>query len=129
MNASDNYAERGVYFSETPSPSECITQINNGSQNPLRGSCGTVKRVQKERSPGDRLAENPTSRKFAMEAMCWDCQGGEHVDPGWKWGIGNCQCTTCPLFAFRPYQQKLGKPAQGAYREEDANCNDRSEVI
>lgn len=51
-------------------------------------------------------ASNKTSRKLAINAMCYQCQGGGH-DPGTIDGIRNCTCEkTCPLWAVRPYQEK-----------------------
>ena len=120
MSTSDSYAERGLYENQPPTPGKCITKKSQVAQNPLRGSYGGTDRVLREKSPGERLLEKPTSRKLAMEAMCWDCQGGSESsppDPGWKWAIGNCTILACPLHNFRPYQNKAGKPGEGVYKE------------
>ena len=57
-------------------------------------------------TPRERLERNPNSKKYAIEAKFWDCQGGEHADSGWQWAIGNCEVLRCPLHGFRPYQAK-----------------------
>ena len=59
-------------------------------------------------SPTQQHVKNPKSRALAVAAKCYDCQGGD-ADPGWKWRIGNCVGTGCPLEPVRPYQQLLGK--------------------
>ncbi len=51
---------------------------------------------------------NPNSRKQAIEAKCWDCMGAG-ADPGTRWQIGNCLCTDCPLYPFRPYKHLFKK--------------------
>ena len=55
----------------------------------------------------ERHAENPT-RKTAIEAKCWDCQGGD-ADPAVFWRIGNCPIPACALYPFRPFRHKYGK--------------------
>lgn len=62
----------------------------------------------KHRTPSEKLRDNPTSRKLAIDAMCYECQGGG-ADPGTKWQVGNCPCTNCPLHAVRPWQHLNGK--------------------
>ena len=79
----------------------------------------TVTPLYKERraarqSPGELALSHPQSRKYAMEAMCWECLGSGD-DAGWKWGIGNCTSPQCSLFTLRPYQHKLGQPEEGVY--------------
>ena len=110
-------AQRGLYANQPPTPDKGTNQPSNVTHNPLRGSYEEPKGGLRDRTPGERLSQKPTSRKLAMEAMCWDCQGGEHADPGWKWAIGNCNCTTCPLHGFRPYQKKAGTPGEGVYKD------------
>ena len=53
---------------------------------------------------------NPTSRKLAMAAMCFQCMGGtveELPDPGWKNLIATCTSMDCMMRPFRPYQKGL----------------------
>lgn len=70
-------------------------------------------------NPLEKLQRKPTSRAFAINAMCYQCMG-EGSDSGWKWAIGNCSVKSCALFDLRPYQAMKGKPAQGAYKTEVA---------
>ena len=128
MSTSDSYAERGSYANQPPTPAKGTAKQSNVTQSVLRGSYGGTNKVLRERTPGERLAEKPSSRKLAMDAMCWDCQGGSESsppDPGWKWAIGNCSLTTCPLHNFRPYQHKAGTPGEGAYKEYYSNGGER----
>ena len=55
------------------------------------------------RTPFEVLKDNPKSMRAAINAMCWDCQGRDS-DPSVRWRIGNCVCTDCPLWTFRPHQ-------------------------
>jgi hypothetical protein len=55
--------------------------------------------------PIQKLAANPTSLRLAINAKCWDCQGGD-ADPNPRGRIGTCECLTCPLHAVRPYQRR-----------------------
>ncbi len=59
------------------------------------------------KTPYERAAENPKSRRLAIHAQCFSCEG-EDSDPGWKARIGSCTIPTCPLYSFRPYQQHAG---------------------
>ena len=55
------------------------------------------------------LARKPKSLRAAINAKCWDCQGG-NSDPAPGWRIGNCVCPECPLYAVRPYQYNTTRP-------------------
>ena len=72
---------------------------------------GVHQRVR--RNPLEILANKPNSMRAAINAKCYDCIG---PDPGWKWAVGNCESTDCPLHRFRPYQKKVGQPPEGVYR-------------
>jgi hypothetical protein len=69
------------------------------------------------RTPLETLAHKPGSMRAGINAMCYDCQGGDHVDAGWQWAVGNCQLLTCPMWNFRPYKHKVGKPGEGVYKQ------------
>lgn len=69
----------------------------------------------KHRTPTEKLQDNPTSRKLAIDAMCYECQGGG-ADAGTKWSVGNCPCTNCPLHAVRPWQHLNGTQVPRALR-------------
>lgn len=63
---------------------------------------------RKNRTPLEVFQDNPKSRRAAVGAKCWDCQGGG-ADPGIRAGIRNCTQgpgakVPCALYAFRPYQ-------------------------
>ena len=39
-------------------------------------------------NPIQKSIKHPKSRRFAMAAKCYDCQGGDvsgKIDPGWRW--------------------------------------------
>lgn len=57
-----------------------------------------------------RAAKNPNSRRLAIHAACFECEGGDKnnlPDMGWQERIANCSIPNCPLFSFRPYQKKI----------------------
>lgn len=58
--------------------------------------------------PLEKAKRNPNSRKLAINAKCYECQGC-NADPAVKWRIGNCEVEGCPLHPFRPYQNMLGR--------------------
>lgn len=61
-------------------------------------------------NPFERAKADPKSLRKAINAKCWDCEGGD-ADPHVVWRIGNCLCeATCPLYAQRPYQNQQGSP-------------------
>jgi len=53
------------------------------------------------------LDKKPTYLK-AIKAMCAHCMGctREHLEPGFREDIRNCESTKCPLWIYRPYQKK-----------------------
>ena len=55
------------------------------------------------KTPIERLADNPTSLRNAINAKCWDCENGD-ADPHVSRRIGTCPITTCPLWNVRPHQ-------------------------
>ena len=61
----------------------------------------TVERL----NPIERLAKNPTSLRLAINAKCFDCEGGD-ADPNVQKRIGTCGIVMCPLHAVRPYQRR-----------------------
>ena len=74
-------------------------------------------------NPIVRAKKNPNSRALAMKAMCFSCQGGTSErlpDSGWRWAIGNCLVLDCPLHSWRPFQEKMGKKAEGVYKWQDS---------
>lgn len=53
--------------------------------------------------PIERARKNPKSRKLAIAAKCFDCQG-RYDDPGVNDRIRSCLTPGCPLYAVRPYK-------------------------
>lgn len=53
--------------------------------------------------PLEKARRNPTSLRLAINAKCFDCEGG-NADPNVQRRIGTCSITTCPLHPVRPYQ-------------------------
>ena len=61
------------------------------------------------RTPLEKLADSPSSLRFAVTAKCYECVG-QDSDPCWQWRVGNCGVTLCPLYAVRPHQGQVGRP-------------------
>lgn len=57
------------------------------------------------RNPLEQHLLDPSSRKKAMDAVCFDCVGGVNADGGYRRAIRDCGCPKCPLYSFRPYQR------------------------
>ncbi len=60
--------------------------------------------MSKKKTPTQKATANPKSLRCAVNAMCWDCVGGDS-DPASRWRIGNCPITNCPLYPLRPYKK------------------------
>lgn len=59
-----------------------------------------------KKTPVEKLQKNPRSLRLAINAMCWECQGGGG-DPKVNHRIKNCEVgKICPLYFVRPYQDK-----------------------
>lgn len=63
----------------------------------------------KNRTPVEKLEDNPKSLRLSVNAKCYQCSG-EDADPSVQWRIGNCEITDCALWAVRPYQDFSGRP-------------------
>jgi hypothetical protein len=57
--------------------------------------------------PLAKAARNPKSLRLAVNAKCFDCEGGDS-DPNVRLRIGTCEIRTCPLWPVRPYQRLAG---------------------
>ncbi len=55
---------------------------------------GQVK-LSKRLNPIEKSKANPTSLKFAIHAMCFDCSGFEYT------GVRNCEFKDCSLYGHR----------------------------
>ena len=60
-------------------------------------------------NPLERLEKNPKSLRMAINAQCYLCIG-EDYDPHYRWRIGNCEVTYCPLYSVRPHQKHFNTP-------------------
>ena len=49
------------------------------------------------------IPKNKLSRPKAMRAKCMDCCAGNRME------VRRCNVYTCPLFPYRPYQEKEEK--------------------
>ena len=67
-------------------------------------AAGEVKRTI-YRNPLEKLQDNPTSLRLAINANCFDCGGGE--EPNWRNRIKFCQILNCPLHKVRPYSKGI----------------------
>jgi hypothetical protein len=54
--------------------------------------------------PIEKARRNPTSLRLAINAKCFDCEGG-NSDPNVQRRIGTCASRECPLWTVRPYQE------------------------
>ena len=52
--------------------------------------------------------ERKRTRQRAIKAMCAHCMGctRDHIEPGFRECIRNCTAPHCPLYFYRPYQDK-----------------------
>ncbi len=57
--------------------------------------------------------EKKRTRQRAIKAMCAHCMGctKDHIEPGFRECIRNCTAPNCPLYFYRPYQDKETKDA------------------
>lgn len=69
--------------------------------------------VSVQRNPAERALHNPTNKRLAIAAKCWDCEGRD-ADPHVRWRIGNCTITDCPLHSHRPHQSLHNTPTPAA---------------
>ncbi len=67
------------------------------------------------RNPIEKANANPTNLRAAIDAKCFDCEGGD-ADPCIQWRIGNCVCPDCPLYPVRPHQRLFGADMPAALR-------------
>lgn len=61
----------------------------------------------RRRNPIEKAQANPASLRAAIDAKCFDCEGGD-ADPRVQWRIANCVCPDCPLYPVRPHQRLFG---------------------
>jgi len=63
--------------------------------------------MKAEHNPIKRLQQRPT-RSNAIKAMCAYCMGctADYIEPGFRASIQGCTAPQCPLYTFRPYQDK-----------------------
>ncbi len=59
------------------------------------------------RDPYQIAAADPKSLRKAVNAKCWDCQGGG-ADPNTRQAVGQCGITDCSLWPVRPWQETVG---------------------
>ena len=62
--------------------------------------------VPEHLDPIERSRRNPTSRRLAINAKCWECSGAG-ADPGTRESIATCNVPKCPLHPVRPYQSSV----------------------
>jgi hypothetical protein len=57
--------------------------------------------------------EKKRTRQRAIKAMCAHCMGctKDHIEQGFRESIRNCTAPNCPLYFYRPYQDKETKDA------------------
>lgn len=70
----------------------------------LKGASGRL-------SPLERAERNPASLRLAINAHCYECQGGGG-DPGVVQRIRECASARCTLHAVRPYQRREPEAAE-----------------
>lgn len=62
---------------------------------------GLVQRL----TPHERALENPTSLRYAINAKCWECNGGEN----WINRTQFCNIINCPLWHVRKFANRATK--------------------
>jgi hypothetical protein len=55
----------------------------------------------KSLDPIEKAKQNPKSRKFAINAMCYDCCCYQKSE------VKDCTAVKCPLYKFRPWQPSI----------------------
>ncbi len=58
---------------------------------------GLVKK-SKRLNPTEKFEQNPSSLKYAIHAMCFDCSGFEKAD------VKNCEFKECQFYIHRPWK-------------------------
>ena len=72
-----------------------------------RQELSKAKGLKVEHNLKQKYLANPSSRKLALHAFCFQCCGGtedEMPDPGWKDFIRTCTDPSCPGYLNRPYR-------------------------
>lgn len=59
-------------------------------------------------TPIDRLKANPTSRRCAIDAMCFQCiySGRDGGGGSWRQQVTNCTSDQCALWRVRPQSKR-----------------------
>lgn len=79
--------------------------------------------VLKQRNPMEVWEENKTSLRKSINAMCFDCNGGEHYRSRTKY----CQIYDCPLWLVRPYAKGITQEDCENYVEREARRPEKEE--
>lgn len=105
-----------------PSPEQAgtpETATRKGPSAKARARAAEVREIRKAAGlstrldPIEKARRNPKSLRLAINAKCFDCEGG-NADPCVQWRIGNCDIERCPLHPVRPYQHMEGRPTPKA---------------
>jgi hypothetical protein len=88
---------------DDPSNEQAFLALDRAQSRNRELSAAGIKR--KRLTPVERARLNPTSRKLAIAAKCYDCSGGG-IDPGVVERIRDCNVSGCPLRPVRPYQRR-----------------------
>ena len=77
------------------------------------------------KNPILKALNNPKSRSAAIAAKCCDCVGCDlnHLEPGFRTTIRECEAYHCPLHSFRPYISKTGLKENEASSERLSRSN------
>ncbi len=54
-------------------------------------------------NPMEKAKQNPKSRRFAINAFCWECCCEQKLE------VKLCEAGECPLHHLRPWQSKENK--------------------
>lgn len=72
------------------------------------------------KTPMEKVADNPTSLRICVNAKCYDCNGRENYVNRTRY----CQIFDCPLWTVRPYSKGITQEQCLEYEEWGADINE-----
>lgn len=81
---------------EASAPANASASLDPRQENRVRGAPESLRRLLR------RVFEGKASPRSAIKSFCQSCMGFED----YKAGIRGCTALACPLWAYRPYQER-----------------------
>lgn len=72
------------------------------------------------KTPMEKVADNPTSLRICVNAKCYDCNGAENYVNRTRY----CTIFDCPLWGVRPYSKGITPEQCLEYEESGADSNE-----